>query len=725
MYKTVETMGELCGSNLISTNFGAEFDQLDHLPLLSRRKLLLATKTTLTSGVDVAVKKEEDNEGLLSPPSACSVGGIDQQLVLKESHSGEAPFRVTSVVLNGDHMGYSTADEQCLPKAPCGEDVCMLGDSNSQRIITDKYACPDQIVCPGVYVDVAGLEKVSIGYCTSCENPASSSVPSEVKVENFGNHVFSSLGDIVNGFASVDAPADKGNNVITNEFADDNLDHIVLKERQRMLLTRRSLESGNSILEGNSIGSGDLVDPNAGTIKEEIRSLYVDSSVTGNEYNELSSNNVSFPGISSESASSEFNSAGSSVTTIPGCSLVTEETKSRYSMNKSESEFSSCGGQHDVVGSCSVHAPTLQNSVKVKVEPLENVDLALERNVFNKYSCNAITVKGENNELYGVGVDHMRLHDRMKLRTSGENFEFDSSRIPSLQKNPVLSESAEPIRVNHPRKRKKTATGLVETAMEEDAPGLLQVLVEQGVSVDEIKLYGEMEDDDDLDEMFCKESFSELEAVMAKLFFQRNCVLKFAPVRCAKGSKPSYCLGCLFSLVEQTRYLQFRKWPVEWGWCRDLQSFIFVFKRHNRLVLERPEYGYATYFFELVDSLPIDWQIKRLVTAMKLTSCGRVNLIENKALLVGKDLTEGEAKVLMGFGWIPNTGLGTMLNYRDRVFHDRKNEKETSEWRSKIGKLLVDGYNGGTIVLTNNPCSVVQDTTILDTDTPQVKLELS
>lgn len=177
-------------------------------------------------------------QGLLSPPSACSVGGIDQQLVLKESHSGEAPFRVTSVVLNGDHMGYSTADGQCLPKAPCGEDVCMLGDSNSQRIISDKYACPDQITCPGVYVDVAGLEKVSISYCTSCENPESSSVPSEVKVENFGNHVFSSLGDGVNGFASVDALAYKGNNVITNEFADDNLDHIVLKERQRMLLTR-------------------------------------------------------------------------------------------------------------------------------------------------------------------------------------------------------------------------------------------------------------------------------------------------------------------------------------------------------------------------------------------------------------------------------------------------------------------------------------------------------
>lgn len=51
-------------------------------------------------------------------------------------------------------------------------------------------------------------------------------------------------------------------------------------------------------------------------------------------------------------------------------------------------------------------------------------------------------------------------------------------------------------------------------------------------------------------------------------------------------------------------------------------------------MLERPEYGYATYFFELMDSFPINWQIRRLVTAMKLTSCSRVNLIENRMLMV-------------------------------------------------------------------------------------------
>jgi hypothetical protein len=104
---------------------------------------------------------------------------------------------------------------------------------------------------------------------------------------------------------------------------------------------------------------------------------------------------------------------------------------------------------------------------------------------------------------------------------------------------------------------------------------------------------------------------------------------------------------------------------VEWGWCRDLQSFIFIFRSHNRfllsimqsfififrshnrlfnyipfffwshrIVLERPEYGYATYFFEVVQSLPIEWQVRRLVIAMKLSGCGRTALIENKPLLV-------------------------------------------------------------------------------------------
>lgn len=46
---------------------------------------------------------------------------------------------------------------------------------------------------------------------------------------------------------------------------------------------------------------------------------------------------------------------------------------------------------------------------------------------------------------------------------------------------------------------------------------LAQVLIEKGVSVNEIKLYGEPESDDALDDLSTKDSFSELEAVMSKV----------------------------------------------------------------------------------------------------------------------------------------------------------------------------------------------------------------
>lgn len=78
----------------------------------------------------------------------------------------------------------------------------------------------------------------------------------------------------------------------------------------------------------------------------------------------------------------------------------------------------------------------------------------------------------------------------------------------------------------------------VETALDEDAPGLLQVgvlfwcsrstgywficlscgqvLIQKGVSVNEIKLYGEMESDEALDDS-SSENFSELEAIISKV----------------------------------------------------------------------------------------------------------------------------------------------------------------------------------------------------------------
>ncbi|CAL4929848.1 unnamed protein product [Urochloa decumbens] len=252
------------------------------------------------------------------------------------------------------------------------------------------------------------------------------------------------------------------------------------------------------------------------------------------------------------------------------------------------------------------------------------------------------------------------------------------------------------------RRRKKTATDSIETALDEDAPGLLQVLLNRGISVEEIKLYGAEEDSEMVPDS-TENSFEDLENIIANLFPKRTSLLKLTVSRHEKGEKAIYCLSCLISLIEQSRYLQFRDCPVEWGWCRDLQSFIFVFRSHNRIVLERPEYGYATYFFEVVQSLPIEWQIRRLVTAMKLSGCGRTALIENRPLMVGEDLTEGEAHVLEQYGWIRDTGLGTMVNYRDRVVHDRWTEKSVADWRAKIGKLLMSGYAEGQSITIHGP----------------------
>ncbi|WOG97430.1 hypothetical protein DCAR_0416770 [Daucus carota subsp. sativus] len=400
--------------------------------------------------------------------------------------------------------------------------------------------------------------------------------------------------------------------------------------------------------------------------------------------------------------------------------LLLSSTNDICSSKITSGQHEPCGGKF-VLSSSGKHftVPITPSttSVNVKVEPIENNELD-EKILEYSLMTNLVAVKNEpitSDAFSEDDLDHMLLSTRIKLLTSrqiakAEKVSEDSRKIEisSPDCEPISSKSDPPARVKRSRKRKKTATDSVEIALEEDAPGLLQVLVDKGVLIDEMKLYGQTEVDEAIDESFSE--FSELETVISKLFSQRHSLIKLATLKGTKGEKISYCLACLISLVEQARYLQFRKWPVEWGWCRDLQ-----------IVLERPEYGYATYFFELVDSLSIDWQIKRLVTAMKLTSCSRISLIENRALTVGKDLTEGEAGVLSDYGWVPDTGLGTMLNYRDRVVHDRKNEADSSEWRSKIGNLLMDGYNGGTIVSTSIPKKFADKTVVHN---PAIKLEI-
>lgn len=239
----------------------------------------------------------------------------------------------------------------------------------------------------------------------------------------------------------------------------------------------------------------------------------------------------------------------------------------------------------------------------------------------------------------------------------------------------------------------------IEVALQEDAPGLLESLRERGLA-DDLRLFGDSWENE-LDSVNEEtEGFADLENVVSKLWSNSGLIHVQPPcVVCHSGGKSKpYCLGCLSTLMEQAKAMNRQNWPVEWGWCRQVHAFVFVFIKHNRIVLERPEYGYATYFFELIQSISISWQVRRLVTVMSAASVGRAALKDNKALEVGLNLSQEEADILEGYGWSPNCGIATLLNFCDRVVHDYNRDGDSMEWKVKIGKLLMDGYDHGSLL---------------------------
>ncbi|XP_039021048.1 uncharacterized protein LOC120153119 isoform X2 [Hibiscus syriacus] len=694
-----------------------EIDELlEHVPLSTRRKLLLSPTVSFENQAETSKFL-----GPLSLPPCSARDQVDQQLP-NDSPNCKVTTGAFEVATIEDPVGSSTVS-QGSPQVSSFNDVGLPINGNSQGHQLNKMtaSCQD-IYLPiignsqgsesdqlkGSEADASELEEINV-----CVRAPLNLVPSDVspieKVNCADNMPLSlSKGDTNNSVSIGDIAVNKMDKKLS-DCTFGELDHIVLKERRKLLLKRKFMELERPPVEGTPVGlTEDTIDYSTRRIKQELQPIDANGSSSLECYewrNKKKLQHVDGKHWSGTESDKSGNQMGES-----NIIRTSERTSIEFKLRDGDDFVSAT--TNNLCNS------TLDTSVKVKDEPLHYNNLQNpERSTFN----NMVSVKCE--EDISDGMDHMLLRDRMKLPSLFEDFKLNSSaksEPAAFGDSPFVFELAKPTTLIHRRSRKKTATDSVATALEEDAPGLLKVLLDKGVSVNEIKLYGESENGDPIDESFSEDSFSELEDIMTKLFAQRSQLFKFTSIRCPKGPRPSYCLTCLFSLVEQTRYLQFRKWPVEWGWCRDLQSFIFVFKRHHRIVLERPEYGFATYFFELLDSLPVGWQVMRLVTAMKLTSCGRITLIENKPLSIGEDLSEGEAKVLMQYGWVPNTGLGTMLKYCDRVVHDRKNEGDMSEWRSKIGKLLVDAYNSGTIVSS----SPVEDVNEEDGVNREIKQEL-
>ncbi|GFY94112.1 hypothetical protein Acr_09g0005580 [Actinidia rufa] len=602
---------------------GVWSDEHDCIPLKQRLKILLASKRRSDFSDSESDKGSEIPS--IPPTDVVVVEKEDQRCDLQVSNPG------------------------CFAQ---GERNQKLSPDQSHAGIIREYSCQEPEVNERVSLnrirvnaDTILVEKINACSRTLAQCSMLSKYPVKVEVDYADNNLTSSPGRDVASSLDTDLQAVKIKTEIASDFEED-LDHIVLKERQRLLLSRRSLELRKPVMEviqfpgkfswlSNPV-VGDTIQHSISIEKEDNSSGVAESLVAGNHPDDGPKRTATLNLLHQELG--EFKR-------VTGYAYLKRLPRS---MNPVVDRILCVPIL--IAYRSSVLSST---AVNIKAEPLDHGDVhSLEKDSICNFLSNSIRpVKSEleiSGESYGDNLDHMLLRDRIKLLASREATNLDYSRKlkcskrivpPGLDHSSVAAESSKPLKINRPRKRRKTATDSVEKALEEDAPGLLQVLIGKGVSINEIKLYGQTESDEALDESLGEDCFSELEAVISKLFLQRESLLKFAPIRCAKDEKASYCLACLISLVEQARYLQFRKWPAEWGWCRDLQSFIFVFERHNRIVLERPEYGYATYFFELVDALPIDWQIKRLVTAMKLTNCSRITLIENKALLVMTFLT--------------------------------------------------------------------------------------
>ncbi|CAI5475906.1 unnamed protein product [Closterium sp. Yama58-4] len=161
----------------------------------------------------------------------------------------------------------------------------------------------------------------------------------------------------------------------------------------------------------------------------------------------------------------------------------------------------------------------------------------------------------------------------------------------------------------------------------------------------------------------------------------------------AGWNRPAYCVENLVALITQAHAVQQAGWQVSWGWCGAIRCFLFVFPDHNRIILEAPEYGKATYFFELEAGVAVRWQLQRLLAVFGAASVSRIDVITNlplepslsaspvptflqllhpssAAVQVGVDLSEEEAGRLERYGWVRGTGIGELLNFCDRLRHD-------------------------------------------------------
>ncbi|CAL8465089.1 g4624 [Coccomyxa elongata] len=174
----------------------------------------------------------------------------------------------------------------------------------------------------------------------------------------------------------------------------------------------------------------------------------------------------------------------------------------------------------------------------------------------------------------------------------------------------------------------------------------------------------------------------------------------------AAERRDRYTLYALQCLIEAARKYETAAEAVRWGWCRELQAFVFVFEAANRIVVEKPEYANATYFFDMEEPLPVAAQVQRLVAVLSVPAVTRGALLTDGAPDLATGLPPADAAVLQAAGWTPENGLRSLLNFSgERIIHKitrGASEADTLQlYRDKITKLLSQGASAGR---TYKPC---------------------
>lgn len=127
--------------------------------------------------------------------------------------------------------------DQCLQNDVCSQNVEMPCDSDYNGTEVNTLTSSKQIACTESDTNVGQPEKIDVNIFTLPENPSLSEVHAEEKAASSGS-LLSSFGDGMNCFAGSPVSAVKVKREMSDHCTYDPLDHISLKERQKMLQSR-------------------------------------------------------------------------------------------------------------------------------------------------------------------------------------------------------------------------------------------------------------------------------------------------------------------------------------------------------------------------------------------------------------------------------------------------------------------------------------------------------